>query len=186
MSSTTLKRLKEHNACVDRYKHLLDYLGKTKADNEELPLAIILKSNGIEDAIWALRTLKDCDKEIRLFAADCAGHVLKHFEKKHPNDKRPREAIKAARKFAKGEISRSDLRNAAAYAYAAAAAYAAYAAYAAAYAAADDAAYAAYAAADDAADDAAYAAARTKEKEYQKRIFKKYFCKKRQRGSGQK
>ena len=43
--------------------------------------------------------------DIRVFACDCADHVLHFFEDKYPNDKRPREAIEAGRKFAKGEIS---------------------------------------------------------------------------------
>ena len=37
-------------------------------------------------------------------AADCAEHVLHIFERDYPNDKRPREAIEAARAFARGEI----------------------------------------------------------------------------------
>jgi len=40
----------------------------------------------------------------RLFAADCAEHVLPIFEKEHPNDDRPRKAIEAARKYANGKI----------------------------------------------------------------------------------
>ena len=42
----------------------------------------------------------------RLFAADCAEHVLPIFEKQHPGDDRPRKAIAAARAFARGEIDR--------------------------------------------------------------------------------
>ena len=97
------------------------------------------------------------------WAAECAKRVLRHYEDRYPEDKRPREAIQAALKWAKDptEANRVAAANAAianayAAADAAAAAYAAYAAANAAYAAAD-AAYAAYAAAY-AADAAAYAA----------------------------
>jgi hypothetical protein len=102
------------------------------------------------------------------WAAECAKRVLKHYEAKYPEDKRPRLAIQAAMRWAK---SPTEENRAAAYAaaYAARAApYAANAAYAADYAAAyaaDYAANAAYAAADAAADaayadaNAAYAAA---------------------------
>ena len=38
----------------------------------------------------------------RLFAADCAEHVLHLYESQHPGDDRPRKAIAAARAFAKG------------------------------------------------------------------------------------
>jgi hypothetical protein len=109
------------------------------------------------------------------WAAECAKRVLRHYEDRYPEDKRPREAIQAALKWAKDPTEAN--RNAAATAAAdAAAAYAAAAAaYAAAYAAATAtayAAYAAYAAANAAAAANAYAAAaaaaaREKEREWQ-------------------
>ena len=40
----------------------------------------------------------------RLFAADCAEHVLPIFEREYPNDKRPRKAVEATRAFARNEI----------------------------------------------------------------------------------
>jgi hypothetical protein len=89
------------------------------------------------------------------YAIFAAEQVLGIFEGKHPDDKRPRQAIEAARRYLETPCDAAD------------AAYAAYAADAAAYAAdAADAAYAAYAAADAAyaaayaAGAAAYAAAR--------------------------
>ena len=44
-------------------------------------------------------------KTIRLFAADCAEHVLPIYEKSYPDDQRPRLAIQSARDFANGKIS---------------------------------------------------------------------------------
>ena len=44
------------------------------------------------------------DRELRLFAADCAERVLLIFERERPNDDRPRKAIQAARDFANGKI----------------------------------------------------------------------------------
>lgn len=79
-----------------------------------------------------------------LFAADCAEHVLHHFESKCPRDKRPRQAIEAARG---GNPGAAYAAADAAYAAARAAARAADAAYAAYAAHAADAAYAAHAAA---------------------------------------
>jgi immunity protein 5 of polymorphic toxin system len=108
-------------------------------------------------------------EEIVLVSCDIAETVLPLFEKKYPEDKRPREAIEVARAWA--TCPKSDKKKAAAYAaaaYAAADAYAAAAAYAAGYAAAPyaaaaaayaAAAYAAYAAADADAAAAAYVAA---------------------------
>jgi hypothetical protein len=125
------------------------------------------------------------------WAAECAKRVLRHYEDHHPEDKRPREAIQAALKWAKdptetNHAASAAAASAAAAAYAvavaanaAAAAYAAnaaaYAAYAAAYAVAAAAAYAAaaaanagaYAAASAAAANAAAYAAREKEREWQ-------------------
>ena len=145
------------------------------------------------------------ERELRLFAADCAEHVLYLFEEKYPDDDRPRKAIQSARDFANDSISAyatnaaADAANAA---YAAAdaahaayaAAYAAHAAANAAYATADaaayaaaNAAYAAYAAANayaanaaaNAAAHAAYAtyayAGRSAEKEWQREQFEQRF-----------
>ena len=90
------------------------------------------------------------ESELRLFAADCAEHVLWIYERDYPGDDRPRKAIEAARVYARGEID------------AAAEAAARDAARAAARDAAGDAAWdAAWAAEGDAAGDAAWAAART-------------------------
>jgi hypothetical protein len=45
------------------------------------------------------------DRTARLFAADCAERVLPLFESQRPGDTRPREAIAAARAFARAEIT---------------------------------------------------------------------------------
>ena len=102
-------------------------------------------------------------KSARLFAADCAEHVLPIFEKKQPNDDRPRKAVEAARQFANGEIDRW-----------AAAGDAADAAAEAAWAAAADAADAAADAAGDAAADAAGDAAWAAENQWQTERLMKY------------
>lgn len=47
--------------------------------------------------------------EQRLFACDCAERVLPIFERERPGDKRPREAIETARRFARGEASEREL-----------------------------------------------------------------------------
>ena len=107
------------------------------------------------------------DRAARIYACDCAEHVLGLFEKGYPADKRPRKAIEMARLFAEGKASKEDLAAARAAARAAAwdaAGDAAWAARAAArdaaWAAARDAAWAAREAARDAAGAAAWAAER--------------------------
>ena len=52
-------------------------------------------------------------KALALWAADCAEHVLSHFETLHPDDDRPRCAIEAARAWARGEIRMVMARTAA-------------------------------------------------------------------------
>jgi hypothetical protein len=54
------------------------------------------------------------EKTLRLFAADCAEHVLGIYEKQYPKDERPRKAIQAARDFANGLIDDAANANAAA------------------------------------------------------------------------
>lgn len=83
---------------------------------------------------------------LRVFACDCAERVVPLFERHHPHDTRPREAIAVARRFAHGAASLAELDAAGDAARAAAGA----AARAAAFDAAWDAAWAAWAAAWDA------------------------------------
>ena len=158
---TTLNKIKEHSPCKEGWEKLLDHLNKTQSDDEPLELRTILESNGLDDTIWAFRAVEGKDKEIRLFAADCAELVLPIYEKHYPNDNRPRLAIQAARDYANGLITIEKLAAARAAARDAAWDAAGDAARAAAWAAARAAAWdAARAAAWDAAWDAAGDAAR--------------------------
>jgi hypothetical protein len=50
-------------------------------------------------------------RHIALWAADCAGRSLPVFEAKAPNDARPREAIAAARAFARSGMRTANLRK---------------------------------------------------------------------------
>lgn len=52
------------------------------------------------------------ERTMRLFAVDCAEHVLHIFEEKYPDDTRPRKAIEAARAYLAGEIDETELENA--------------------------------------------------------------------------
>jgi len=114
-----------------------------------------------------IRQLHISERDLRLFAADCAEHVLPIFLKIRPDDDRPAKAIAAARAFARGEISPA--------AGAAAWAAAGDAAGDAAWAAAGDAAWAAAgAAAGDAAGDAAWDAAWAAERQWQSQTLLGY------------
>jgi len=106
MKTTTLQRLKDADACVARYKHLREALGESFGMDTELPLTRILETNGRNDVLWTLDNVIDGgNKILRLWAADCAERVQHIWLAKYPNDQRPAEAIKAARQFARGEIT---------------------------------------------------------------------------------
>ena len=96
---TTLNNIREHAPCASGWSKLLKSLDKTHADDVPLALEQILDSNGLDDALWALQAVKGHDKELRLFACQCARLVLPIFEKKYPEDDRPRKAIEAAEAF---------------------------------------------------------------------------------------
>ena len=173
----TKKFLQSKDACSPSYRWVVE----NKLIGLEHPefIAKLMENNRFSDANWLITKLFDKMQSVK-YAIFAAEQVLDIYEKKYPDDDRPRLAIEAAKKYLKNPNAKTaktaDARAAADAAYAAAdAAYAAYAAYAraadarAAYAAAAraayaaDAAYAAYAAyADDAraavAADAAYAA----------------------------
>jgi hypothetical protein len=66
-------------------------------------------------------TLTDSDHRLlALWAASCAEHVLDLFESVRPDDRRPREAIEAARAWARGDITMSQARAAGGHAMGAA------------------------------------------------------------------
>ena len=48
----------------------------------------------------------------RLFACDCAAHVLSIFEGWRPNNKYPRNAVEVARRYAKGQASTDEMQRA--------------------------------------------------------------------------
>ena len=117
--TTTFKRLRSAGACQSRYKFLRATLMGVK-DTEPINLLTILETNGLDDALWALRaTAENCDKIARLMAADFAEQTLLIWQKYAPDDKRPSQAIEAARDFAHGRINADQLSAAEAAAWAA-------------------------------------------------------------------
>lgn len=127
---TTLNKIREYSPCPSGWKKLLTYIGKTEADYEPLSLLTILDSNGLDDALWCLRAVEGHDKEIRLYAVWCA-RQMQHVM----TDQRSLDALDVAERYANGEATKSELkdawyaaRDAMAAARGAAAWYAAYAA----------------------------------------------------------
>jgi len=163
---TTLEKIRAHSPCASGWTQLLAHLGKTKADNEPLPLSVILESNGLNDTLWCLQAVDGFEREKRLFAVWCARQVQRLI-----TDPRSLAALDVVEQFANGQASLEELAAAATWAADAAAANAA-AAWAA-DAAADAAAWAnaANAAAGVAADAAAWAASRASQTQELKRVL---------------
>ena len=150
MKHTTLNKIREHEPCTGGWQKLLTHLGKTKADDEPLAFTTILDSNGLDDALWCMRSAPEYDKDWRLFAVWCARQV-QHLM----TDQRSLSALDVAERHAHGSATDDELAAAGDAAWAAAWDAAGDAAWAAAW----DAAWAAaWTAAGDAARDAAWAA----------------------------
>lgn len=105
MLTTTLRLLRDHYACQSRYDHLVAALGDGWGDDAVIPVERILDTNGLDDALLALRATAPAqdaerDRLARLFACDCAEAVLPHWLAVYPADDRPAAAIRAARAYA--------------------------------------------------------------------------------------
>ena len=101
---TTLNKIRKHAPCTDGWTKLLKNLGKTKADDEPLAITTILDSNGLDDALWCLRAVDGHQREVRLYAVDCARSVQYLM-----TDPRSIAAIDVAERYADGLATDSEL-----------------------------------------------------------------------------
>ena len=85
----SVKRVKAAAACGHP---VAQALFPVEASDEDLP---------------GLDLLNEADQ--RLFACDCAARVLPIYERKHPGDKRPRNTIEVACRFATGDADEEEL-----------------------------------------------------------------------------
>ena len=146
--TVTLAALRKEGACVRGYNKVVRAVqGQEFSDSDReretyirfahkdpIPLILIVESNGIDDALWALRCVPGCDRDARLFAVWCARQVQHQM-----TDARSTAALDVVEAFANGEASEHELAAARDAAWDAAGA----AAWAAAWDAAWDAAWAA-------------------------------------------
>ena len=175
---TTLNKIREHSPCKAGWGTLLKHLGKTKPDDEPLPLLTILDSNGLNHALWCFRAVDGFEKEQLLLGIGFAREV------EHLMPAESKKALDVFERYASGLATQEEFDSAREAARAAAKGAAAYAAYAAAHAAgraaADAASAAAHAswAAADAADavaayDAAYSTIKAKQESQLKQLLEK-------------
>jgi len=97
---TTLRELKEID--FEGYDKLTSNL-KINDPDTEVSILQILKSNGIQDAVYTLQTQEY--KNYNLFNADVAESVLHLFEDEYPDDDRPRKGIEGIRLYHAGKIT---------------------------------------------------------------------------------
>ena len=115
--TTTLRQIRQHNPCKEGWRTLLTFLGKTEADDEPLPLTTILQSNGLDDALWCLRTITGYDREITRFVLACVQEVS-HLM----TDQRSLDVLSALERHLESPLSKRELDQVVAEAEAAAAA----------------------------------------------------------------
>ena len=85
--------LKEHNACPDGFKYWCEHCEGQDTDQQ---LLILVKDH--DDWAWWMLTRLLTIEQNRQLAVFAAKEVLPIFEKKFPEDQRPRKAIEAAEK----------------------------------------------------------------------------------------
>jgi hypothetical protein len=78
----TLNQIRSHSPCLEGWTKLLKHLNKTTADDEPLSLLTVLKSNGIADAVWCLRTEPTPERTQRFTLA-----IARSVEHLHPTAK---------------------------------------------------------------------------------------------------
>ena len=104
---TTLNEIRANEPCRDGWARLLRHLGKTRSDDEPLPLLVILDSNGLSDALWCLRAVTGHNRALRLYAVWCATQA-QHLMK----DERSLASINVAERYADGRATSQELFDA--------------------------------------------------------------------------
>ena len=116
--AVTLKSLRENQACFEGYNKLVRSLQGNKFSEQDrnrcsyirfrhdglIPIEYILNNNGVDDALWSLRCVKNADRDMRLFAVWCARQVQHLMQ-----DDRSINALDVSERFANGYASESEL-----------------------------------------------------------------------------
>jgi hypothetical protein len=101
---TTLNKIRKHSPCHDGWEKLLRGLNKTRPDAKIIWIDTVLDLNGLDDALWCLRAVGGCDREIRLYAVWCARRVQDLMV-----DPRSIAALDVAERHARNEASDEEL-----------------------------------------------------------------------------
>ena len=104
MITTTLSHIRDNHPCTEGWTKLLAGLGKTKADDEPVAYATILRINGLDDALWCMQAEPQHSHLWRMFAVRCARKV-EHLMA----DQRSRDALDVAERHANGQATNEEL-----------------------------------------------------------------------------
>lgn len=108
MITTTLNRIKRTGVLrKGDQEQLLKILGKAEADDEPLPFARIVEIIELEDAILCFGAEPQYAKEAQAFAVWCVRRV-EHLM----TDQRSLDALNVAERYAKGDATQEELRQA--------------------------------------------------------------------------
>ena len=94
----TQKQLKDWSACTDGYKWACGILKDKPMEVKEF--LKITADHRLDWANWVICRVFDRTNKVR-YAIFAAEQVIHLFEKKYPDDKRPRKAIEAAKEWLK-------------------------------------------------------------------------------------
>ncbi len=92
-----------------RENDLLEWLGPAIYEAEHKGELVETGGKVVVRQARLLRRLRWDERTARLFACDCAEHVLHLYERAYPGDQRPCQAIEVARRYADGEASTDEL-----------------------------------------------------------------------------
>ena len=115
MVCTTLNKIRAQKPCADGWEKLLKALGKKTTDDEPLALLAVLDSNGLDDCLWALRSVPEYDNLWRKYAVWCARRV----EHLMMDDDRSKSTLDVAWAHSEGKATDEELCAGAAAAWAA-------------------------------------------------------------------
>lgn len=101
---TTLNKIKSKYPCPEGWEKLLKNLHKNGSDDQPLYLDQILASNGIRDAVWALRCFEY--RDYCLFNVEVVEIVIHMHDHSHFT-----KAIEAIRSWHNGDIDNQDLKD---------------------------------------------------------------------------
>lgn len=123
LAVTTLEALRDDGACYAGYNRLVRALQGNIFTHEDsirenylhfaydgtIDIEFIFKSNGLDDALWALRCCKqtpELEKQERLFAIWCVKQIQYRV-----GDEQTMSIIHTVERYVDGEISREELRE---------------------------------------------------------------------------